>query len=285
MNKCSICPNDCKIDRDINFGACGQKNDVKIAKFYLHPFEEPIISGTNGSGTVFFSGCSLKCVFCQNFELSRSSRGKTFSAHELSQIFKTLEDMGAHNINLVNPTHYTNQIIDALKIYRPKIPICWNTHGYETIETLEKLNDFVDIYLTDLKYYSKLRALRYANKENYFEFASKAVKFMIEKKPSIIDDGLLKQGVIVRHLILPQNSDETANLLKWLRPVIKDAYLSLMAQYTPFGDIEKFDELKRPITKREYKCAKDLVEILGFEKVFLQEFSSSTKAYIPSWDF
>ncbi len=285
MNKCSICPNDCKIDRTKNYGFCGQKEQVKIAKFYLHPFEEPIISGDNGSGTVFFSGCSLKCVFCQNFELSRSLRGKEFSTEELSQIFKSLEENGAHNINLVNPTHFTDQIIEALKIYRPKIPICWNTHGYETIETLEKLNDFVDIYLTDLKYFSATRALRYANKPNYFEHASLAVKFMIEKKPCILKDGLLKQGVIVRHLILPQNGDETVSLLKWLRPNIKDAYLSLMAQYTPFGDIENFSELKRPITKREYHKAKELVELLGFEKVFLQEFSSSTTAYIPEWDF
>ncbi len=282
---CSLCPNNCNIDRTLTQGRCGVDDKIKIAKFYLHPFEEPIISGINGSGTIFFCGCSLKCVFCQNYELSRNLRGKVITTEELSQIFKSLEDMGATNINLVSPTHYADKIIEALKIYRPKIPICYNSHGYESINTIKTLNDFVDIYLPDFKYFSPNRSKRYCGISNYYEKAYQAIKIMIESKPRIIENGILKQGVIVRHLILPQNLDETRQILSNLRPIIGDAYLSLMSQYTPFGNIEKLPELKRKITKREYEIALSIVEELGYNDVFTQDFSSQSTDYIPSWDF
>ena len=285
MSICTLCPNECRVDRDKTVGKCLVNSTLKIAKHYLHPFEEPIISGVAGSGTVFFCGCSLKCKFCQNFEVSRNMRGKEITVNELADIFRQLEDMGANNVNLVSPTQYADRIIEALKIYRPKIPVCYNTHGYEKISTLEKLNEYVDIYLPDYKYVSPERAQRYSGVPDYGEYAGKAIEFMIKSKPCVLgDDGLLKQGVIVRHLILPQNLDETRRVLNALSPMIGDAYLSLMSQYTPFGDT-CYPELKRRITKREYSFAISAARALGFEKVFLQDFDSQSDKFIPSWDY
>lgn len=285
MSICTTCPNACKIDRDRFIGACGVKNDIVIAKYYLHPYEEPPVSGTKGSGCVFFAGCSLKCAFCQNYELSHNARGKVFSVEELADIFKKLELGGAHNINLVNPTHYSAQIVAALKIYKPNIPIVWNTHGYETIETLNFVNPYVDVYLTDLKYFSPSRSYRYAKKENYFEVAKKAVSFMLKSKAPIFKDGLIKQGVIVRHLILPQNIDDSMRILEFLKDVIGDNYLSLMSQYTPYGDLTGLPELKRKITAREYRAVLDKAVSLGFKNTFLQDESSAKEDFIPTWDF
>ncbi len=285
MSICTTCPNACKVDRDRTVGGCGVKNDIIIAKYYLHPYEEPPVSGTNGSGCVFFAGCSLKCAFCQNYELSHNARGKVFSVEELADIFKKLEQGGAHNINLVNPTHYSVQIVEALKIYKPNIPIVWNTHGYETIETLKIVDPYVDVYLTDLKYFSPSRSYRYAKKSDYFEVAKKAVKFMLESKKPIFEDGLMKQGVIVRHLILPQNVDDSARILDFLKDVIGDNYLSLMSQYTPYGDLTGLPELKRKITAREYRAVLDKAISLGFKNIFLQDESSAKEDFIPTWDF
>lgn len=285
MEKCTLCPNLCGVDRDNFIGGCGVNSKIKIAKFYLHPYEEPVISGKNGSGCVFFGGCSLKCAFCQNYELSHNARGKDFSVYELSEIFKKLENDGAHNINLVNPTHYSKQIVEALKIYMPNIPIVWNTHGYERLETLDFVDPFVDIYLTDLKYFKPSRSLRYSKKENYFEVAEKAVKFMLNSKKPAFDNGLMKKGVIVRHLILPQNVDESIKILDFLKPIIGDNYLSLMSQYTPYGNLDGLPELNRKITKREYQTVLDHAVCLGFENLFLQDKSSAEKQFIPDWDF
>lgn len=282
---CNLCPNACNVDRDRSVGFCGESSGIRIAKYYLHPFEEPIVSGKNGSGTVFFCGCSLKCVFCQNYELSRSKRGKTISVNELADIFKELEDAGAQNINLVSPTHFTTGIIKALEIYRPNIPIVWNTHGYETPENIALIDPYVDVYLTDVKFYSELRAKRYCKKPDYFNVSINALKLMVEKKPLLEEGGLIKRGVIVRHLILPQNLDETKRILASVRPIIGDGYLSLMAQYTPFGEIDDYSELKRTITRREYEIAVEYMNSLSFERVFIQEFSSQSTAFIPEWDF
>lgn len=284
MTYCTLCPNDCRVDRQTSIGRCSVGSDVRIAKYYLHPFEEPVVSGKNGSGTVFFCGCSLKCKFCQNFEVSRNLTGKNITPACLADIFKQLEDMGAENINLVTPTQFVDGIIRSLDIYRPKIPVCYNTHGYEKIQTLNRLNDYVDVYMPDLKYYSPARSKRYSGVENYFEFALPAIEFMINSKPKIESGGMLKQGVIVRHLVLPQNVDQTRIILEKLRPIIKDAYLSLMAQYTPITKSE-FPELNRKITVREYRTAVDAVNALKYENVFIQEFSSQDKLYIPKWDY
>lgn len=285
MEKCTLCPNLCKIDRDNFVGGCGVKNQIKIAKFYLHPYEEPLISGKNGSGCVFFGGCSLKCAFCQNYELSHNARGKVFSVQELSDIFKKLEDDGAHNINLVNPTHYASQILSALELYKPNIPIVWNTHGYERLETLKTVDCAVDVYLPDLKYFKPSRSNRYAKKENYFEVASKAVEFMLNSKKPVVENGLMKRGVIVRHLILPQNVDESIKILDFLKQVIGDNYLSLMSQYTPYGKLDGLPELNRKITKREYQTVLDHALSLGFKNLFLQDQTSVGTEFIPTWDY
>ncbi len=286
MNKCNLCPNDCNIDRKVNLGFCGADDDVRIAKFYLHEFEEPVISGTKGSGTIFFCGCSLKCVFCQNYALSRNERGKKISISELADIFKQLEDMGAHNVNLVTPTHYAHKIVQALNLYKPKIPVVYNTHGYEKIEILEELNDYVDVYLPDMKFYSPKVSNRYAKKENYFEVASKAVEFMIKSKPlSFNNDGLIDKGVIVRHLVLPQNVSDSKKILDWFSPLKDEAFISVLSQYTPFGKLDGLPELKRKVTKREYDSVIDYAISLGIEKMFYQKSESASEAFIPSWDF
>ena len=275
----------CGAARDKTTGKCGVTNEIKIAKYYLHRYEEPIISGENGAGTVFFCGCSLQCAFCQNYEVSRNERGKTVTVKELAEIFKRLEEDGAATIDLVTPTQYSLQIAEALDIYKPKIPIVYNTHGYERTEVLEIIDKYVDIYLPDLKYFSPSRAKRYCDKENYFDVAIKAIEFMIKHKKTIEENGKLRQGVIVRHLVLPENLDETIKILTALRQIIGDAYLSLMSQYTPFGNIDGLKELQRKITRREYARAVSTAENLGFEKVFLQEFSSQSEKFIPDWDF
>ena len=286
MNKCLLCPNGCNIDKSINKGACGTDDKVRIAKFYLHPFEEPIVSGKNGSGTVFFCGCSLKCVFCQNYELSRNERGKEISVNELAEIFKQLEVMGAHNINLVNPTHYSDKIIEAFNIYRPNIPIVYNTHGYELIEILEKMNGYVDVYLPDMKYFSPTISKRYTGKENYFDVASRAIEFMAESKPVIIgNDGLIKQGVIVRHLVLPQCTSDSKKIIDWFCKIKDKAYINVMSQYTPFGNLDGFPELKRKITRREYDAVMDYAMSKNIDNMFYQEFESADEKYIPKWDF
>ena len=245
-----------------------------------------MISGTKGSGTIFFCGCSLKCVFCQNYELSRSLRGKIISVKELADIFKQLENLGAHNINLVNPTHYSDKIIEALDIYKPNIPIVYNTHGYENISVLEKLNDFVDVYLPDMKFYSSALSKRYCGKENYFEIAKNAIEFMVKSKPLFIgQDGLLKSGVIVRHLVLPQAVSDSKKILDWFYLIKENAYINVMSQYTPFGNINSFPELQRKLTTREYESVLDYAMSLGIENMFYQDNKSACTDYIPNWDF
>lgn len=280
---CLLCPNACGADREKETGAC-RSGRLKIAKYDLHPFEEPVISGTNGSGCVFFTGCSLMCVFCQNYDVSRNSRGKEITPQELAEIFRALEARGAHNINLVNPTHFADQIADAVSIYRPRVPIVWNSHGYERVETLKRVNDFVDIYLPDLKYRSPRVSERYTGKRDYFDRASEAILYMLNKT-ALVESGLLKRGVIVRHLILPLNSDDSVNILEWFAAIKDRCILSLMAQYTPFGAIADFPELQRTITAREYRKVLDAAERLGIENAFIQERNSASAAYIPAWDF
>jgi len=265
-------------------GECGV-GGVKIAKYYLHPYEEPPISFKNGSGCVFFCGCSLRCVFCQNFELSRVTRGKEISVSELASIFKQLEEQGADNINLVNPTHYLAEIAAALKLYRPNIPIVWNTHGYERLESLKAADKFVDIYLPDLKFIDRALAARYTARADYAKFALPAIQFMAQKPLSFDKDGKMLSGCIVRHLILPLAAYDSVNVVKFVSTLPKSTYFSLMSQYTPFGDIENYKELQRGITSREYKKVLAAVEEYGLENVFLQDRDSATQNFIPDWDY
>lgn len=284
---CSLCPNDCKIDRKKSAGACGAGDKIKIAKYYLHKFEEPCVSGGSGSGTVFFCGCSLKCAFCQNYTLSRNERGKEITVRELADIFKSLESAGAANINLVTPTHYADKIVSALDIYKPRIPVVYNTHGYEKTEVLKEMDGYIDVYLPDLKFFSPEVSFRYTGKKDYFAVASRAIEFMASKPLVFGDDGMMKSGTLVRHLVLPQNVSDSEKILDWFSEsgVKNNAYINVMCQYTPFGDLSRFPELNRRITKREYEKVIDYAMSLGIEKMYYQKFSSVGKEYIPDWDY
>lgn len=283
--RCDLCPNMCGADRTRAAGRCGAKETVRIAKFYLHSFEEPVIAGEKGSGTVFFCGCPLKCVFCQNYEVSRNLRGKYISDKELAEIFKKLENEGATNINLVNPTHYSRAIIRALDIYRPNIPVVYNTHGYERIEILNEINPYIDIYLPDMKFYSPALSERYTGISDYFEKASAAIEFMAEKPLVFGDKGIMKSGTLVRHLVLPQCTSDSKKILDRFADIKDKAFINVMSQYTPFGDIEKFPELKRKITKREYESVLEYAMSLGIENMFYQKIESADTIYIPKWDY
>lgn len=278
----------CGVDRETSFGACGVKG-IKIAKYYLHPYEEPPISHKNGSGCIFFCGCSLKCAFCQNYELSRNTRGKEISVDGLAEIFEELEKSGADNINLVTPTHYVDKIASAFEKYRPSIPVVYNTHGYERLETLKIADSFTDIYLPDLKFIDPFLSKRYTGREDYAKFALPAVKFMAQKPLKLDKDGKMLSGCIVRHLILPLAAYDSVKVLEFVSTLPDGVYFSLMSQYTPFGealgDNSKFPELKRRITEREYKTVLNAVKATGLKNVFLQDKASAEAIYIPKWDF
>ena len=279
---CQICPRKCFVDRNKNIGFCGASS-LKIAKVMLHFWEEPIISGEKGSGAIFFSGCPLKCEYCQNHEISFEGNGEEKTVLELVEIIKNLEKMGAENINFVTPTHFTNEIIEALNIYRPKIPIVWNTSGYETVETIQKLKDYVDIYLTDLKYFSSELSLKYSKAKDYFEFASKAILEMRKNQPKdIIKDGMMKEGVIIRHLVLPSHFEDSKKVLNWISENLgNNTFISVMSQFTPQKNAKP--PLNRILTPLEYKIVVKECEKLGFTNGFIQELSSATSFYTPKF--
>ena len=284
---CTLCPVECGANRTKTIGACGV-DGLRVAKYYLHPFEEPCISFGKGSGTIFFSGCNLRCAFCQNYEVSRAKRGKAITPQQLADIFKELEDMGADNVSLVTPSHLTPYLVQALEIYKPKIPLVYNTSSYEKVETLKYIDPYVDIYLPDMKFYSPALSKRYLGKENYFEVASEAIAFMANSKPlNMTDEGKMLSGCIVRHLVMPLCTADSKALLKWFNAYLPpSSYLSLMSQYTPFGDIEGMKELSRPITAREYSAVLETALELGLgNRLFAQERKSSSERYIPQWDF
>lgn len=285
--QCNICPRKCNIDRSKHAGYCGMTDTVKIARAELHFWEEPCISGDRGSGTVFFSGCPLKCVYCQNNDISSGGFGKEISVERLAEIFKELEEKGAHNINLVTPTHYSKEILEAFSVYKPKIPVIYNCSGYESIETLKKFEDIVDIYLTDIKYFDSDVSLKYSKAEDYFAVASEAVREMISQKPENIFDknGIMQKGVIIRHLVLPLNLTQTRKIFEWVKNEFsEDVIISLMSQYIPMHKASEFKEINRKITAREYDKALSIIEELGFENVFIQELSSSKEAFIPPFN-
>ena len=281
---CFRCPVSCGADRSKASGACSVSG-LKIAKYYLHPFEEPPISFKNGSGCIFFCGCPLKCRFCQNFEVSRATRGKDVSPAILADIFKELEDAGADNINLVNPTHYLPDIAEAMSIYRPRIPVVYNTHGYEKLTSLKAASEFVDIWLPDLKFISSDMAARYTARADYAAYALPAAEFMAQKAPVFDGEGKMLSGCIIRHLIMPMGVEDSVNVVKFVAALPRTVYFSLMSQYTPCGDIAGLPELARKITAREYRKVLEAVEAAGLENVFLQERGSAKDAYIPKWDW
>ena len=286
--KCNLCPRGCNVDRATEKGTCSMGEEILLARASKHFWEEPPISGTKGSGTVFFSGCSLKCVYCQNFEISHEGKGKQVSEDKLSEIFDSLISQGVHNINLVNPTHYALKIRNVLLNKKPSVPVVYNSSGYEKVSTLKSLDGLIDIYLPDLKYISADRSLKYSDAENYFDFASKALLEMKRQCPENIydSDGIMQKGLIVRHLILPQNTNQSIKILEWIKENFgTDTAISLMSQYTPCQKAEIYKELQRKITQREYDKVISAAVEMGFTNIFTQEGSSATTDFIPDFDF
>lgn len=283
---CNQCPRRCNVDRENALGYCKAPNAYKLARASLHFWEEPCISGKSGSGAVFFSGCNLGCVFCQNYEISHKCKGVEVSEERLIRIFEHLVDEGANNINLVNPTHYAFQLAHTLKKYKPPVPVVYNTSGYDSVDTLKLLDGLVDIYLPDFKYIRNDKALRYSRAEDYPQFAMPALKEMKRQVGNDVFDenGIMKRGMIIRHLVLPGNTNSAIQALDYLAENFGDTYISVMAQYVPCTDLSEYKEINRKITKREYDKVVDHILELGLEKVFLQKLESATEDYIPDFD-
>lgn len=283
---CNLCPRKCNVNRDLKSGFCGVSNTLKVARAQLHFWEEPIISGTNGSGTIFFSGCNLKCVYCQNFNISKENFGKDITTQRLAEIFKELENAGAHNINLVTPSHYVKQIVEALNIYKPKIPVVYNTSGYDSVEELKMLEGYVDVYLTDLKYYSSELSQKYSSAKNYFEVCSLAIKEMIRQQPkNVMENGLIKKGVIIRHMVLPNCINDSFKVLDWIKNNLdEDVIVSVMGQYTPYFNASKFPEINRKLKPVEYKLVINHFNKLGLKNGFMQSLDSADENFIPPFN-
>lgn len=282
---CSICPRHCNVDRSVNLGFCQSPDNFRVARAALHFWEEPCISGKEGSGTVFFSGCNLKCVFCQNNEISAENKGVEISDDKLISIFENLISQGANNINLVNPTHYAKRLAKVLSRWKSPVPIVYNSSGYEEVETLKALDGLIDIYLPDLKYIKTEKAMRYSKAADYFEKASAALLEMRRQVEDKFDGDIMKSGMIIRHLILPQNTNSSIAVLDFIKSNFPNTFVSLMAQYTPCGDLSEFPEINRKITRREYEKVVNYAFDNSFDKLFIQELSSADKSFIPKFDF
>lgn len=284
---CRLCPRNCGVDRDKTFGTCRSGSEMRVAKTMLHFWEEPPISGTRGSGAVFFAGCALRCCYCQNFFISQGENaGAETSPRELADIFKKLVDEGAHNINLVTPTHYTDGILKALDIYRPPVPVVWNTSSYETAENVERIKDYADIYLADIKYYSRELSAAYSSAPDYFERASEAVLQMRKNKPRDVFDGegMMKEGLIIRHLVLPNARDDSKKIFGFIAGSLgTSTVVSLMNQYTPCYKAECHPILKNRVKPLEYKSVVAHVSALGFENGYIQDADSQTLDYTPDF--
>ena len=287
--KCRICPRECGVNRVQGSGYCGisgDRNTVRVAKVMLHFGEEPVISGTRGSGAVFFSGCNMGCVFCQNYKISSTGKGRDMSVNELGEIFLSLQERGAHNINLVTGTHFVPQIVTALEIVKSRlnIPVVFNCGGYESVSALKMLDGLVDIYLPDVKYYDNAIAEKYSRARDYFEKASAALEEMVRQRGKyIIKNGLMKSGVIVRHLILPSCYKDSIRIFTELAKYRDKIMISLMRQYFPSGKAEEYPEINRKITTFEYRKVLDKCTELGFEG-FTQEKGCENGEMTPDFD-
>lgn len=290
MNSCKICPRNCGVDRKSNFGYCKSGKKVKVARASLHLWEEPCISGTNGSGTVFFTGCNLGCVYCQNRKISSGGGGRELTETQLSKVFLKLQEKGAHNINLVTPTHFILPVILAVKLAKDNglsIPIVYNTSGYETKEAIRALNGIVDIYLTDFKYMSSDLSKRYSFAPDYPEVAKSALYEMVSEvgSPFINENGLMESGVIVRHLVLPNCTDDSKAVIEYLYKTYGDTiFISIMNQFTPLENSESYPEINRKITDKEYNKVVDFALSLGVENAFIQEGDTQSESFIPDFD-
>jgi putative pyruvate formate lyase activating enzyme len=291
LQECNLCPRKCNVNRlGGELGFCNSCQDVKIAKVSLHKWEEPCISGTIGSGTVFFSNCNLRCVFCQNHKISQVGIGKTVSINRLSEIFLEQQLRGALNINLVTPTHYVPQIIEALKLAKSKglhIPILYNSNGYENIDTIRALRGFIDVYLPDLKYYKDKFALKYSNAPNYFNVAREVINEMFSQvgETKFDADGVIQKGVIIRHLMLPGLLFDSKKIIDFIYSTFNDSvYISLMNQYTPMYESDKYPEINKPLNPNHYDALIDYCLSLGITNCFIQESGSSSTAFVPDFD-
>lgn len=284
---CSICPRKCNADRENSVGFCKSPAEFRLARAALHFWEEPCISGENGSGTVFFSGCNLKCVYCQNYEISIENKGIVVDDSRLIEIFKSLIEQGAENINLVNPTHYADRLANLFEKWHCPVPVVYNTSGYESAQTLKMLDGIVDIYLTDFKYIRPDKAQKYSNAPDYPEVAKNALAEMKRQVQGYAFDsrGVMQKGVIVRHLVLPQNTNSALRIIDYIAENYSDTYLSIMAQYVPCSNLENYPEINRKITEREYNKVVDYALQTGLENVFIQQTESAGKEFIPPFDF
>ncbi|EDU38191.1 MULTISPECIES: radical SAM protein [Clostridium] len=291
LENCTVCPRNCGANRiQGTLGFCNANSKIKVARASLHHWEEPCISGVNGSGTVFFSNCNLKCVFCQNYEISHLGKGKEISIEHLSNIFLKLQSKKAHNINLVTPTHYVPQIIEAIKISKSNgltIPILYNSNGYENIETIKSLKGYIDVFLPDLKYFDDKYGKKYSNCNNYFNTACKAIKEMFNQvgEPVFSNDRIIKKGIIIRHLMLPGLLFDTKKIIDFIfKEFNHKVYISIMNQYTPMKNICNFNELNKNLNPKHYDAIIDYCLDLGIKNAFIQETSSSSKEFIPNFD-
>ncbi|MBQ8000608.1 MAG: 4Fe-4S cluster-binding domain-containing protein [Ruminococcus sp.] len=286
---CSLCPNKCSAFRDKNTagGKCNIATVPRVARIAPHMWEEPPISGTKGSGAVFFSGCTMKCIYCQNSEISADNYGVDIDAHTLAQEYKRLEESGVHNIDLISATQFLPEILRSFEIYMPKIPIVYNCGGYERVETLKALEGIVDIYLPDFKYSDDALGLEYSQVENYCEMAEKAVEEMLRQtgRLTLDDEGIAQRGVLVRHLVLPNHTKNSIGVLNILKEKFgDDITLSLMGQYIPHGKALNHPKLSRKITKREYE--KVLNHLIDLEiEGFAQELKAADESFIPLWNY
>jgi putative pyruvate formate lyase activating enzyme len=288
---CTLCPRNCHVNRvKGSLGYCRAEAEVTAARAALHFWEEPCISGTNGSGTVFFSGCSLGCVYCQNYDISSYQAGKKISKERLAEIFLELQEQKAHNINLVTPGHYVPSIVNAVQRARAMgliIPIVYNSSGYEKVDTIKMLEGIVDIYLPDFKYLGEKMANRYSKSSDYFQIASKAIKEMVSQTgEAVFEDEIMKKGVIVRHLLLPGGLEDSKRVIKYLYETYQDTiFISIMNQYTPLEQVKEYPEINRKVTEEEYDALVDYALELGVENGFIQEGETASESFIPAFDY
>lgn len=287
FNSCTVCPRNCKANRNNNeVGFCKATNKMVVARASLHYWEEPCLSGDNGSGTIFFSYCNLGCIFCQNYDISTLHKGKEISVERFSEICIELQEKGANNINLVTPTHYVPLIRDGLVMAKAKgltIPVVYNTSGYENVDTIKSLEGLIDIYLPDLKYYSNSYGIKYSNCPNYFKYASRAIEEMYRQvgNPKFDDNGLMISGLIVRHLMLPGMEEDSKKIIKYLYNSYKDnIYISIMNQYTPIRKL-KYKELNNKIDNSIYEDIIDYAYDLGVRNCFVQDDETQSESFIP----
>lgn len=293
MENCTLCPRQCRVNRMAGeTGYCGQSADIRIARAALHYWEEPCISGENGSGAVFFSGCNMRCVFCQNHDIAIGEWGRTISTERLTAIFLELQEKGAHNINLVTPSHYIPQIAYCLKRAKEMgltIPIVYNTSGYETVSSLQLLEGLVDIYLPDCKYYSPGLSMSYSHAPDYFQVTRLALDEMLRQVGApILEEktGLMKKGIIVRHLLLPGEPKDSKKILRYLHTAYgNDIYVSIMNQYTPLSQVSEIPALSRKVTREEYEKILAFADAIGIEQGFFQEGETASESFIPPFDF